>query len=93
MHDSKIQLQTSGISQGECSSSMLVNFFLYHYECNYKNNNLQIYKHINEIILIFIHNANFLLPVKYAAYLKLACTILYNNLIHFFRFKHIFAQE
>ena len=38
MHDSKIYLQEAGIAQGECSSSILADLFLYHYECNYKNN-------------------------------------------------------
>ena len=75
-------LQTSGVAQGRCSSSMLVYLFLNHYECNYKNNNLQLYRYIY-IILISIDNANFSLPVKYPAYLTLTCTNLNNNLINF----------
>ena len=38
------------LAQGGCSSSMLADLFLYYYECNYKNNNLQLHKYIDDII-------------------------------------------
>ena len=52
MHNSKISLQTSGIAQGVCSSSMLADLFLYHYEYEYKNN-LQLHRYIDDITLNF----------------------------------------
>ena len=86
MHNSKVYLQTSDIAQGGCSSSMLVDLFLYHYECKYENNNLQLYRYI-DIILISIDNGNCSLPVKCSTYLTLICSNLYNNLINFLKLK------
>ena len=45
MHESKIYLQTSDIPQGGSSSSMIMELFLYNYECNYKCTNLQLYRY------------------------------------------------
>ena len=69
VHDCKICLQTSGIPQGGYYSSMLVNLFLYHFEWNCINDNLQLYRYIGDIILISFDNANCSFPVKYPAYL------------------------
>ena len=45
MYESKIYLQTSDIPQGRSSSSMIMELFLYNYECNYKCTNLQLYRY------------------------------------------------
>ena len=72
---------------GGCSSSMLVDLFLYHYGCNYKNKNLLLYRYINNVILISTDNAYCLLPVEYPAHLTLTCNNLNNNLINFLDLK------
>ena len=66
---------------------MLEDLFLYHYECNYKNNNLQLYRYIDYIILISVNEANCLIPVKYPAYLILTSKNLYNNVINILELK------
>ena len=77
----KIYFQTSGIAQGGCFSSMLADLFLYYYEYNHKNNNLQLYKYIDDI-LISIHNVNCLLPVKYPTNSTLTCNNLINMILY-----------
>ena len=66
MYNSKIYLQISGIAQGGCSFSMLVDLFLYHYEGKCKNNyaTIKLYRYVDDIILISSNNANCSLPVK-----------------------------
>ena len=83
MLDSQIYLQISDIAQCDCSSSTFANLFLYHYECNYKNNSLQQCRYIDVIILISIENANCSLPIKYLAYLTLTCNNFNNNVTIF----------
>ena len=51
MHNSKIYHRESGRAQGGCSSSMIVDLFLYHYEKNFtNNNNIHLYIYIDDII-------------------------------------------
>ena len=66
---------------------MVADLFLYHYECNYKNNSLLLHRYIDDIVLNSIDNANFSLPVIHSAYLALTFNNLNNNVINFLNLK------
>ena len=70
----------SGIAQGECSSSMMADLFLYHYEKNFTtNNNIHLHKYIDDIIIFSANHSKCLFPVKYPPYLNLTKSILKNS--------------
>ena len=83
MHDSKIYLQEAGIAQGECSSSMLADLFLYCYEYCYINNSLHLHRYSDDIILIWTNNVTCSTPVTNISYLKLTENSLQNSIINF----------
>ena len=69
--------QESGNAQGRCSSSMMADLFLYHYEKNFtNNNNIHLYKYIDDVKIVLANHLKCLLPVKYLSYLTLTKKIL-----------------
>ena len=78
MQNSNIYHWESGIAQGGCSSSMLADLFLYHYEKKFtNNNNIHFFRYI-DIIIFFRNHTQCILPVNYPSYLSF--TKKYSNL-------------
>ena len=72
MHNSKLYHQESRIAQGDCSSCMLVDLFLCHYEKHFTtNNNIHLYRYVDDIIIFSASHSKCLFPVKYPSYLNL----------------------
>ena len=56
LHNSKLYFPKKGIPQFDCSSSLLANLYLRHFEHKFKNNNALIFRYIDDIILISSYN-------------------------------------
>ena len=70
--DSKLHLQKEGTPQGCCTSSVLADLYLLHYEFKFKNNNVLRLKYIDDTVLISSNDVlTFGLPVKYPSNLML----------------------
>ena len=65
MHNSKLYHQKFRIAQEGCSSSMLADLFLNHYEkkCT-TTNNINLYRYMGDIIIFSANHSNCLFPVK-----------------------------
>lgn len=84
LQDNSLYLQTIGIPQGGCSSSLLADLYLYHYEHHFKNLGIHLYRYIDDIIVINTtsSNTNFI-PDFYPSNLEFITNLPINNNIQF----------
>ena len=73
---------------------MLADLFLYHYEKKFtNNNNINLYRYIDDIIILSANHYNCSLPVIYPSYLTLTKNIITNNSITFLDLKSILNDK
>lgn len=93
LQNDTIYLQKVGIPQGGCTSSILADLYLYHYESNFMNNDILLYRYIDDIILLYTNDCKIYdLPVKYPRNLELTKNLLSNNTISFLDL-HIYLND
>ena len=63
---------------------MLTDLYLHRYETEFKNNNIFLFRYIDDITLISSNDViTFHLPIKYPFNLMLSSNLLQNNCLHF----------
>ena len=72
----------------------MTDLFLYHYEKNFtNNNNIHLYRYIDDIMILMANHYKCLLPVKYPSYLTLTKNFLTNNSITFLDLKIVLNNK